>query len=112
MPSVKISEDAMREILQRLKGKPTVNEKSIPLLAWSQRVYTDDHHGNHKELGPKFFLFWTNQAEVEENGYVTMPIAEGHKLALAPGAVFQSGSKRIELKDHQLTLVNDKQLYD
>jgi hypothetical protein len=55
-----------------------------------------------------FFFFWTNQAEIEENGYVTMDIAEGHKLALAPGAVFQSGSQRIELKDHQLTLVNDK----
>jgi hypothetical protein len=108
MPSVKISEDAMGEILQRLKVTAAVNEKNIPLLVWSQRVYTDDNHGNHKELGPKFFLFWTNQAEVEENGYVTMHIAEGQKLALAPGALFQSGSERIELKDHQLTLVNDK----
>jgi hypothetical protein len=105
MPPVKISDDAMREILQRLKRTLAVNEKNIPLLAWAQRVYTGDNHANHSELGPKFFLFWTNQAEVEENGYVTMPIAEGHKLALAPGAVFQSGSKRIELKDHQLTLV-------
>jgi hypothetical protein len=108
MPLVRISDDAMREILQRLKGTAAVNEKNIPLLAWSQRVYTDDNRGNRKELGPKFFLFWTNQAEIEENGYVTMHIAEGHNLALAPGAVFQSGSKRIELKDHELTLVQDK----
>jgi hypothetical protein len=108
MPSVKISEDAMTEILRRLKGTATVNEKNIPLLVWSRRVYTDDNHGNHTELGPMFFFFWTNQAEIEENGYVTMDIAEGHKLALAPGAVFQSGSERIELKDRQLTLTNDK----
>jgi hypothetical protein len=108
MPSVKISEDAMTEILQRLKGTVAIDGKNIPLLVWSHSVYTDDNHGNRTELGPKFFLFWTNQTEIEENGYVTMHIAEGHKLALAPGAVFQSGSERIELKDHQLTLVNDK----
>ena len=108
MPLVKISEDAMTEILRRLKGMAAVNEKNIPLLAWSRRVYTDDNHGKHTELGPMIFFFWTNQAEIKENGYVTMDIAEGHKLALAPGAVFQSGSQRIELKDHQLTLVNDK----
>ena len=108
MPSVKISEDAMAEILQRIKGTAGVTEKNIPLLLWSRRVYTDDNDGNRTELGPMFFFFWTNQAEIEENGYVTMDISEGHKLALAPGAVFQSGSERIELKDHQLTLVNDK----
>ena len=95
----------MAEIVQRIKATAVVNEKNIPLLVWSRRVYTDDGHGNRTELGPMFFFFWTNQVEIEENDYVIIEISEGYKLALSPGIVFQSGSERIELREDRKSVV-------
>jgi hypothetical protein len=109
MPPVRISEDAMGAIVQGFKEAEPVNihGKGIPLLVWSSRTYSDDKLGNHTEFGSMFFFSWTDDNEIDQNHYLTMDIADGQKLALAPNAIFQSGSHRIEQIDNRLTLVSD-----
>jgi hypothetical protein len=109
MPPVSISEDAMRAIVQGFKeaSMTSTNERNIPLLVWSNRTYYDDSRGNRTELGPMFFFCWTDDNELDQNNYLTIDLADGRKIALAPNAIFQSGSHRIEQIGDHLTLASD-----
>jgi hypothetical protein len=109
MPTVIISEDATKAILQGFKQAAAVrdNGKNIPLLVWSSRTYRDDNLGNHTELGPMFFFCWTDANEIDQNHYLTIGLQDGRNLALAPSAIFQAGSHRIEQIGGRLTLVSD-----
>lgn len=109
MPPVRISEDAMRAIVQGFKEASVANTngRKIPLLVWSSKTYSDDNLGNRTELGPMFFFCWTDDNEIDQNHYLTIGIADGRKLALAPNAIFQSGSHRIEQIGDHLILASD-----
>jgi hypothetical protein len=109
MPPVTISEDAMRAIAQGFNQAPPVSsdERTIPLLVWSSRSYSYDKLGNRIELGLMFLFCWTNESEIDQSNYLTTDIVGDRKLALAPNAIFQSGSHRIEQIDDRLTLISD-----
>ena len=109
MPSVTISEDAERAIAQGFDQAPPVSSKgrTIPLLVWSSRSYSDDRSGNRIELGPMFLFCWTNEGEIDQSNYLTIDVVGGRKLALGPSAIFQSGSHRIDQINHRLTLISD-----
>ena len=109
MPPVRISEDAMRTIVQGFKEEvvTSTNGRKIPLLVWSSGTHSDDNLGNRTELGPMFFFCWTDDNEIDQNRYLTIGIAGGRKLALAPDAIFQSGSHRIEQIGDRLILASD-----
>jgi hypothetical protein len=109
MPTVTISEDAMKAIVQGFTQVAAVrdNGRNIPLLIWSSRTYRDDNLGNQAELGPMFFFCWTDSSEIDQNHYLTIGMQDGRNLALAPSAIFQSGSHRIEQIGDRLTLVSD-----
>jgi|ERR1700722_5023992 hypothetical protein len=108
MPPVTILEDATRAITQGFNETPPVGSggRPIPLLVWSSRSYSDDKSGNRTELGPMFLFCWTNDSEIDQNKYLIANVGD-RKLALAPSAIFQSGSHRIEQIDDRLTLVDD-----
>jgi hypothetical protein len=109
MPSVTITKGAIDAVSGRRKDPASAAAralKPIPLLAWSERSYFDDQTGRRTELGPQFYFCWTDDNEIEENGYLTLEIARGDRLALAPGELFRSGSHQIDLKDGKLNLTS------
>ncbi len=109
MPSIIITKGAMDATTRHRSdpGSVTVTAlRPIPLLAWSERSYFDESSGRRTEFRPQFFFCWTDDTEIEDNQYLTLEIAQGDKLALAPGELFRSGSHQIDLKVGRLTLTS------
>lgn len=103
--SVTMTYDAVNEITRRIAPARTLahaESKTIPLLIWAQDSFEEDRAGNRTDLGPQFFLSWTNAAEIDDNQYLL--INEGINIALAPGDFFRSGSHRITRSRGRLTL--------
>jgi len=106
VPSLDITDQAV-DFIERRSNDPAVvrlkGKKDIPLLLWSNKSYFDDNSGRRTE-SPQFYFYWTDTAEIEQYRYFKVDFANGRKLALAPGDLFQSGSHRIDLKADKLVL--------
>jgi hypothetical protein len=109
MSSVLITTSASNTAYKRRDGflsSLSAPQKRIPLLAWSERSYFDDYAGHRTEFGPQFYLSFTNEEEIDNNEYFTTETHHGGRLALAPGALFRSGSHMIDLRNGKLTLAS------
>jgi hypothetical protein len=92
---VMVSSDAMEYIEAKVAQSESARPPSkddIPLLAWANRAYLDDKAGNRTEYGPHFVFGWTNVDEIGQYDYLTLTLANGHSLALAPGDLFRARS--------------------
>jgi hypothetical protein len=96
---LKASRDPAAEGVRRRHG-------DVPLLLWSRRSYFVGNSGERTEFGPRFYLYWTNQAEIEKSNYFTMQVAEDIEIAFSPGDLFRHGSHQIDLRDGRLILGN------
>jgi hypothetical protein len=76
----------------------------VPLLLWSKRCSFVSNSGERTEFGAQFYLYWTNQREIEKSEYATTLLSKDIEIALSPGDLFRSGSHQIDVCDGKLIL--------
>ena len=76
----------------------------VPLLLWSKSTSFVSNSGERTEFGPQFYLYWTNQTEIENSKYATTLLSKDIEIALSPGDLFRDRSHHIDLRDGKLIL--------
>ena len=110
MPSVLVSDPAVSDIVSRCKSFPSDEEKrTIPLLVWANRSYFDDKSGHRTELGAQFYLCWTDKDDIKNNDYLLTTIGSNYTIAFAPGPLFASGGRHIDVVNGRLTLTDQRE---
>ncbi len=76
----------------------------VPLLLWSKRATFVSNSGEITEFGSQFYLYWTDETDIEKSKYATTLLSTSIRIALSPGDLFRNGSHQIDLRDGKLIL--------
>lgn len=108
MSSITITKQAEDAILKACRDPAAEGVRQrygdVPLLLWSNSTYFVSNSGERTEFGPQFYLYWTNQTEIENSNYATTFLSKDIEIALSPGDLFRNGSHHIDLRDGKLIL--------
>ena len=110
MPTVNVSNESMEYIESKISQNMSTrlpDGNDIPLLAWASKAYFDDKAGIRTVYGPYFTFSWTNANDIETYDYLTLSMASGQLLALAPGALFREKPRSIERDGDTIKLIPD-----
>ena len=108
MNSITITKQAEDAILKACRDPAAEGVRQrqgdVPLLLWSKSTSFVSTSGERTQFGPQFYLYWTNQTEIENSKYATTFLPKNIEIALSPGELFRNGSHHIDLRDGKLIL--------
>lgn len=114
MSSITVTKQAEDAILKACRDPAAegVRQRNgdIPLLLWSRRSHFVSNSGERTEFGPQFYLYWTNQTDIETSKYATTSLSTNIGIALSPGDLFRTGSHQIDLREGKLILEGEGKL--